>query len=97
MHEHRISWKFRLLISSLAVCLAAYHRAQQLLIVASSSEDLPLPADLQTGKETTDNAKINFISIHFNSIGLDTVYEVGWAKAYWNAEGEEIRDQGHWM
>ena len=41
--------------------------------------------------------RINFISIHFNSLGLDSVYEVGWAKTFWDGEGEEVRDQGHWM
>jgi hypothetical protein len=80
------------------VCLAAYHRAQQLLIVASS-EDLPLPADLQTQTESGSDkgGKINFLSVHFNSLGLDTLCEVGWAKATWNEQGEEVREQGHWV
>lgn len=83
-----------------AICLAAYHRAQQLLIVASSEEDLPLPADLQAQTESgSDNGgkKINFLSVHFNTLGLDTLCEVGWAKASWNEQGEEVREQGHWI
>jgi hypothetical protein len=77
------------------VCLAAYHRAQKLLIVASSPEDLPLPADLQAQK--CSEGKINFLSVHFNSLGLDTLCEVGWAKAAWSDEGDEVRVQGRWM
>jgi hypothetical protein len=74
----------------------AFHRAEQILIVASAAGELGLPAHLRVEGENT-SGKAAFLSIHFEASGLDTLCTVGWAATWFDEEGEECRDQGMWM
>jgi len=74
----------------------AFHRAEQILIVASSAGEIGLPAHLRVEGGNT-SGKAAFLSIHFEASGLDTLCSVGWAATWFDGDGEECRDQGMWM
>jgi len=74
----------------------AFHRAEQILIVASSAGEIGLPAHLRV-ESGNASGKASFLSIHFEASGLDTLCTVGWAATWFDEEGEECRDQGMWM
>jgi hypothetical protein len=74
----------------------AFHRAEQILIVASSAGEIGLPAHLRVEGGNT-SGKASFLSIHFEASGLDTLCTVGWAASWFDEEGEECREQAMWM
>jgi hypothetical protein len=75
----------------------ALHRAEQVYIAASTGSLLPAHLVVPSSNSGSGSTgKSAFLSIHFDTNGLDTLSNVGWAVCWYSAEGEELRDQGLW-